>query len=118
MTEKNILILDDNEQHRRFVTRCLAGEGTIVHEAASIEEAEKLIAIQPIHSAVVDLNLTSAQELEGLAFMRSVSRQHPETRVVVLTGAMRPGLTEMCYENGACAVLHKPASVSLIRNLV
>lgn len=118
MSDRAVLILDDNDQHRRFVARCLKDQASAIFEAATIEEAEKVIATQSIQSAVVDLNLTTAQELEGLAFMESVGRSHPETRVVVLTGAMRPGLTELCYERGACAVLHKPASVNLIRNLV
>jgi len=81
----NILVVDDDPLVRRFVARTLRRMGHEVTEAGGPREAEALLASLPAPPQVVLTDLvmpgTSGRQLAA-----KVRGQHPECRVVLMTG--------------------------------
>lgn len=105
MATRTILIVDDEENHRRSLAIGLRLEGYDVHEAKDGEEALVRLDERAIDLAIVDLMMPG---IHGLDLARRMRFRHPAVRVV-LTSAYH--LTERQLERadvGAIAFVPKP----------
>jgi DNA-binding response OmpR family regulator len=82
MTAK-ILVTDDDAGVREALSEVLRAEGFQVDTASSGEVALEIMANQSYDLALLDLRMSG---LSGIEVMREISRYHPETRVIILTG--------------------------------
>lgn len=94
-----ILIVDDEENHRKTLGIGLRLEGYSVLEAADGDEGLIQLEREPVDLAIVDLMMPG---MNGLEFARRVRFRHPRTRVV-LTSAYH--LTERQLERAAAGVI-------------
>jgi DNA-binding NarL/FixJ family response regulator len=80
----------------------------VVAEAADGEEAVRLVAEHRPDLVVMDVTMPV---LDGVTATQQVMREHPETRVVILTMHGEPALVAQAVDAGACGFLTKDASM-------
>jgi len=102
-----ILVVDDEEGLREFLSQALLGAGHVVETACDGEEALALLAKQGFDLVLTDLKMPG---VDGLEVLRRVRADQPETEVVVLTahGSVETAVEAMRL--GAFDFLQKPFS--------
>jgi len=114
-TEKNILLVDDDERLCRAAAKTLADEGYAVTGAAAGEEALEWLSRQPFPLVILDLRLPDG---DGIGLLEKVRELQPESEVVVLTGH---GSVEKAVEAmrlGAYDFIQKPLdSAALLKTV-
>src|SRR4051812_22064198 len=103
--QKKILLVDDDADIRKLLSRALRAASFIVDEAASLEQAlESFQAARP-DVAVLDFRLTDGTALDLLPKLKQAE---PAMPVIVMTGygSMELGVT--LIKNGAEQCLAKP----------
>lgn len=109
-----VLVLDDEAITRAGVAIAVGSTGRTVVTCGDIESAQLVIERMPVRSVVTDMRLTGPFSDDGLRFIDYVSRFHPESRVVLMTGSFSPELKAEAEHRGAFAVLEKPFTTSQI----
>jgi two-component system, response regulator PdtaR len=100
----SILIVEDNVILRYTLCHWLRDEGHEVLEAASADEAKRVLgSVVPIDLVVTDVEMPGS--LDGLALTRHVRAEFRELPVIVVSGR---GLAGMSFEAGATAFFLKP----------
>lgn len=104
-----ILVVEDHPSLRRNLVALLEDEDFLVDEAASAEEALKLIADQDFQVAVVDVRLPG---MNGIEFIALAGRDHPQLRFLIHTGSVDYVLTPeiSALGLGEDDVFYKPIS--------
>jgi two-component system response regulator RegA len=106
MTDRNLLIVDDDTPFRLRLQVTLERKGYVVQGAASLAEARGLVAkVTPTH-AVVDMRLGDGNGLDLVDELRGLSA---DMRIVVLTGYGNLATAVAAVKAGAVDYLAKPA---------
>ncbi len=108
-----VLVVEDEILLRLDLAEELRAHGYAVIEAASADEAREILAARP----EVDVVLTDVQmpgTMDGVALARLIGERWPAVKVVVISGAWRPGMNAPWLS----AVLHKPVPSATIVRLV
>lgn len=94
----NILIVDDEEQLRKLLTRIISLEGFIVAEAGTLKAATDILKHQPIDVVLCDVRLPDGN---GVEFVKTVKHNFPSLEIILLTayGNIPDGVQAM--KNGA-----------------
>lgn len=105
-----ILVVDDNEEIRKFIRRILEIYGHSVVEAANGKDALRLVG-----AAAADLVITDVfmPDFDGLEMMRSLRRQQSRMKVIAISGGGNIGdldILRAAEMLGAFRVLAKPFS--------
>lgn len=114
-TIKRILIVDDEENTRIGLAKLLAQEGFEVESAANGNEALDYLGREKVSLVISDINMP---EMNGLVFLRELSRKFPSTSVIMITGY---GGVESYLEAmnlGAYEYLHKPVRLDELRSIM
>ncbi len=107
MTDKVLLIVEDDEAFARILKRSFERRSYSVHTAVSLNAVGALLAtVAPTH-AVVDLKL--GQE-SGLAVVRYLHAHNADMMIVVLTGFASIATAVEAIKLGAGNYLVKPAN--------
>ena len=103
----NVLVVDDEESIRAFLTDALAEAGHRVAQAADGEAALALLAASSFDVVLTDLKMP---HVDGAALLRQIRQDYPETEVIVLTahGSIASAVDAM--RHGAFDYLQKPVS--------
>jgi two-component system response regulator FlrC len=104
---ERVLVVDDEEGIRSFITEVLEGEGLRVVQAPDGEAAARLLERESFHLMLSDLKMP---RLDGMALLRRARAEQPEMEVIVLTAH---GTVESAVEAmklGAFDYLAKPLS--------
>ncbi|GAA0533102.1 sigma-54-dependent transcriptional regulator [Chitinophaga japonensis] len=98
MPKGHILIIDDEEQLRKLLSRLLTLEGYTLHEAGSIRAATRLLEKEAVHVVLSDVKLPDGN---GVVWTATLKNRYPETEVIVLTayGNIADGV--QAIKNGA-----------------
>ncbi len=111
-----ILVVDDEDGLRAYLAEALAGAGHDVATAGSVDEALARLASQAFHVVVTDLRMPGAG---GMAIVRRVRAEQPETEVIVLTAFGSVDTAVEAMKLGAFDYLQKPiASPAELRLVV
>ena len=78
----NILIVDDEEQLRKLLTRIISLEGFIVAEAGTLKAATDILKHQPIDVVLCDVRLPDGN---GVEFVKTVKHNFPSLEIILLT---------------------------------
>jgi CheY-like chemotaxis protein len=81
--------------------------GWQIHCAGSADQALEILKAQKIDLAVLDANMPV---LDGVQFLRILTRRHPELKKVMLTGLATEERRSACLANGAELFIEKPRS--------
>lgn len=98
MPKGHILIIDDEEQLRRLLSRLLTLEDYTLHEASNVRTAMKLLEKEEIQVILSDVKLPDGN---GVELSHTIKAKYPETEVIVLTayGNIADGV--QAIKNGA-----------------
>ena len=105
MTEKTLLLVDDDQIFLRVLSRAMSSLGYQVLTAASIEAAEELLIANYPEFAIVDLHLGGEN---GNDLIELLSSYFPRTRSIVLSGYANIPNTVASVRLGAGDCLPKP----------
>jgi two-component system response regulator RegA len=109
---RKILVVDDDEQLRHALERNLRRERDVYTAATTVEAIALARAHEPT-LALVDLQLGTES---GIELVRELRAQHPELRIVVMTGFGSIDATVAAMRAGADDVIAKPfTSAEVIR---
>jgi DNA-binding NtrC family response regulator len=82
MSKANILIVDDQESIRHFVSRALEDEGYAVQVTGSVRETRQVLDHDMPDVAILDLKLPDGT---GLELLREIKHVQPEVGVILMT---------------------------------
>jgi two-component system, response regulator RegA len=103
---QTLLLVDDNLAFRERLARSFRERGFEVLTAGNYEEAFEAAMLRKPQLAVVDLRMPGRS---GLELVRDLKKQHPEIRVLVLTGFGSIATAIDAVRLGATNYLSKPA---------
>lgn len=78
----NILIVDDELEYAKGMSKILEIEGYQVSTAISAEKAFEQIAKQAVHMIITDLMMDG---MDGIAFLEKIKKHYPDTAVILMT---------------------------------
>src|ERR1700748_359255 len=107
MTERSLLIVEDDSGFARTLKRSFERRGYHVVIAASLDEVRQDLAGMSPGFAVVDLKLGGAS---GLACVEALHAHDPSMLIVVLTGFASIATAVEAIKLGAFHYLAKPAN--------
>ncbi|MEN8688249.1 MAG: response regulator [Desulfuromonadales bacterium] len=112
---KRILVVDDEENTRIGLSKLLSQEGFEVESAANGNDALDLLRQHKINLVISDINMP---DMNGLVFLRELSRKYPSTSVIMITayGGVESYLEAMNL--GAYEYLHKPVRLEELRSVM
>jgi two-component system response regulator RegA len=106
LTEKTLLVLDDDAPLRTRLGRALESRGFEVTLVGSVAEAVEAVKAAPPAFAVLDLRL---EDGNGLQVVETMQALRPDARVVMLTGYGNIATAVAAVKAGAVDYLSKPA---------
>jgi two-component system, NtrC family, response regulator AtoC len=105
MALRSILIADDEEPIRHVLTVLLAEQGYFVRAVKDAEEALRELGARDYDALVTDVRMPG---MDGLALLRAVQQQAPETTVIVMSAYGSHDLAIDAMKAGAYDYLGKP----------
>ena len=111
MTQKSILIVDDEDHLRRTLSLILQKESYRVETASSAEEALACLKLRDFDLMFLDLNLPG---MGGVELLAEVHEQAPHMPVLILTAHAELDSAIQALRLGARDYLFKPADPALI----
>ena len=106
MTEKSLLILDDDTPLRGRLRRAMEVRGFDVVDAGSVQEGIDLLRKLAPAYAILDMKL---EDGTGLTLVPELRRKRPDCRIVMLTGFGNIATAVAAVKAGAVDYLPKPA---------
>jgi len=107
-----VLIVDDTVVYRRILSEVVEalGEAVVVGTAPHGRLALAKLDQTPADLVLLDVEMP---EMDGFETLKEIRRRHPETKVVMVSGASLSAAenTVRCLEQGALDFLHKPEGV-------
>ena len=103
----DILIIDDDRQMRRLLTRILTGAGHTVRQAANGRDGIALFAEQRADLVITDMVMP---DMEGIETILSLRRGNPTLPIIAISGGSDPVYLRAAASLGASEVLRKPFS--------
>ncbi|MGH7724012.1 MAG: sigma-54-dependent transcriptional regulator [Candidatus Eiseniibacteriota bacterium] len=111
----SILVVDDEDSIRHFVSRSLKDEGYQVRSAGSGEEARSLFNEETPELVVLDMQLGDAN---GLDLLGEFKRTSPDTVVIVITAFGETETAVRAMSEGAFYFLKKPLQLDELNTIV
>jgi two-component system response regulator PilR (NtrC family) len=109
-----LLIVDDEQSMREWLTIALSQDGYDVETAASGEDAIKVLDRTPVDVALVDLRMPG---MDGLATLRAIKRTNESVSVIIMTAYATAETAVHALKEGAYDYLIKPFKVDELRHL-
>ncbi len=105
-----ILVVDDNTSILTAMRYLLENTFESVLTTAQPEDILKLMAQQPIDMVLLDMNFTMGVNSgsEGLFWLRTIRKQHPEIPIVLMTAYADISLAVKGLKSGASDFITKP----------
>ncbi|MCG8634180.1 MAG: response regulator [Desulfobacterales bacterium] len=109
MSEKTILIVDDETTILSMFELAFTKQGYHVKTAASAEEALEILKTEEIHVMFLDLNLPA---MNGIDLCRTIKKQMPMSILYALTGYASLFELSDCRDAGFDDYFKKPVSMA------
>ncbi|OEU65569.1 MAG: sigma-54-dependent Fis family transcriptional regulator [Desulfovibrio sp. S3730MH75] len=106
MTDKNVLIVDDEPSLRLLIRAVLEDDGWTVHEAISGEEALTILPNLTLNTALIDMRMGG---MDGMTLLKEIHAKTPGLPVIMLTAYGNVGSAVVAMKHGAFDYLTKPA---------
>jgi PAS domain S-box-containing protein len=116
LTNKKILVVDDNEMNRLVAATILQEYGVMVTEAVNGEEATGLMSEQHFDLVLMDIQMPVMDGLEATSVIRN--KQKSAIPVIALTANAIRGENEKCFAVGMNDYLSKPFEESQLIQIV
>src|SRR3989442_3065343 len=83
MTQRRILIVDDEEEVRSTMSRVLERDGYRVLLAENAEQGQRILQEHPIHLVISDHHMSG---MTGIEFLKAAGGRRPEVGRMILSG--------------------------------
>ena len=113
MSEKKILVVDDDEQIRTLFEKFFSEAGYAVRLAETGEEALKILKKENIHVMFLDLNLPG---MNGVELCRQIRKDNPIACIYAVTGYASVFEVANCRRAGFDDYFIKPVGLKLLLN--
>jgi CheY-like chemotaxis protein len=111
----DILVIDDDPQMRRLLTRILKGAGHSVREAKNGREG--IAVFQQLRPALVISDIVMP-DMEGIETILALRGKEPDMPIIAISGGSDPLYLRAAEKLGATAILAKPFSADALLALV
>jgi two-component system response regulator PilR (NtrC family) len=115
MMVERLLIVDDEQSMREWLTIALSQDGYEVETAASGEEALKVLERAAMDVALVDLRMPG---MDGLATLRAIKRLNEAVSVIIMTAYATAETAVQALKEGAFDYIIKPFKIDDLRHRV
>ena len=115
LTQRRILVADDDREVRLGVADLLAGLGLEVLHAATGTEAVQLVRGVRIHAALLDVHMPGCTGIQAVPLLRGLDAALP---CILYSGRWSPDLEQEVLALGAFACLKKPVEPAALRRTV
>lgn len=105
MSQRTVLIVEDEKVIRGTLCEFLEGEGYEVSDAATVSDALALARARDFHVAVCDVQLPDG---DGIALLRSLHKINPSTFILIITAYATVENAVDAFKAGAFDYLVKP----------
>ena len=113
-----VLYVDDEPTLVFLITRALEKLGIAARGFASADEALAAFGREPQAFTLVLTDLSMPGGMSGLELAQAVLAIRPDTNVVIASGCIDPADARRATEIGVRTVIHKPAKVAEMAQLV
>ncbi len=113
-----LLVVDDEESICFSMSEYFSLHGYKVDTAREYEQAEKLVESTDYQVIIQDLRLSTRRNPDGLDIIKLAHRNHPQTRIIVLTAYGSAEIEDEARRCGADAFLRKPKPLSQVAQVV
>jgi len=111
----NILVVDDDDDIRRWLTTVLNANGYEVQEADSPDGVVRQLLSGDIDLVLVDYHMPSQ---DGLSLLREMHTMHINTPCIMLTVDSSQAVAVECFRNGAADFIAKPIDADYLAIIV
>jgi two-component system, chemotaxis family, chemotaxis protein CheY len=111
----DILIIDDDRQMRRLLTRILNGAGHTVREAEGGRDGIAEFQRQPAALVISDIVMP---DVEGIETILTLRREQADIPIIAISGGGDPIYLHVAGKLGAAATLEKPFTPAQLLALV
>lgn len=115
MSERRILIAEDDGGIRDFLADALKMQGYEVRTVSDGNRALEMLAAEPFDLVLSDVRMPN---LDGIELCRRVATLHAHVPVVLMTGLSAEENEEILAASGARALLHKPIRVRRLQEVL
>ncbi len=115
MTEKTVLIVDDEPDIRELLDITISRMGLHTVSVGCVSEAVAVLEQQPVQLCLTDIKLPDGS---GLEVVRHIQQHCNNTAAAVLTAYGSTELAVEALKAGAFDFINKPISVEQLRNLI
>jgi len=112
---RRILVVDDEENARIALTKILTREGYEVASAGNGYEALNYLRGREVELIITDINMP---EMDGLVFLRELSRSHPASNVIMITAYGEVESYIEAMNLGAFEYINKPVKVDELKKII
>ena len=112
-TSVRVLLVDDEPGIRHVLGALIRDFGYDVHTAESAREALEAFTANPFPIVVTDIRMPG---MDGLALLKRVRNQNPDTQVVMITGHGDMDNAVECLRLGAADFIAKPVNDDLLEH--
>jgi len=102
---QRILLIDDEPA----LLKALEQSGFRVFTARSGREATAKISEHPVDLLITDLNMPDE---DGIEIIRRLRKNHPQLKVIAMSGTFGPNIMTIAQKLGADATLSKPMTAA------
>jgi len=106
VTDKTLLILDDDAPLRSRLRRAIEVRGFEVMDAGTVQEGVEMVRKTPPAYAILDMKL---EDGTGLTLVQELRKKRADCRIVMLTGFGNIATAVAAVKAGALDYLSKPA---------
>ncbi len=107
------LVVDDDAQIRRALSRAIESQGLACVEAGSgLEGLDLLAQLGSVPLVITDIHMPG---MDGLEFLRELRSRYPDTAVIMLTAVAEVRTAVTCLQMGAMDYIAKPVVIDEVR---
>jgi two-component system, NtrC family, response regulator len=107
ISNKSVLVIDDDVGMLRALTKVLIGEGCLVATASCPKTAVEFVNTAERHFDLIITDLRMPN-LNGMGVLQAVKTTYPSVPVIIVTAFGSPEARAEAYRLGATAFLEKP----------
>ncbi len=108
----SVLLVEDNQLLRWWLTNSLEGEGYCVVAPETVDEAISMAGVTPFDALITDWRLTQGHD--GLEILNRVRERFPGTLAILISAEADAQLSAQAQAGGFDLVIEKPFPVAEI----
>jgi len=113
--EKNILIVDDEENLLLLLERILSKQGYQVATARNSYDALALLETRVFQLAILDIKMFP---IDGVVLLGEIKSRRPSIDVIMITAYPTVDTRDQCMKQGASTYLTKPVDIQELKSTV